>query len=277
MALAIFVVCGWLLCVCLHEFAHAFVAYLGGDESVKSKGYLTLNLARYIDPSLSLIFPALIMAMGGIGLPGAAVYINESKLRGRGWRSAVAAAGPAMSFFITYLLALPIAMHLLPRSSWVAQGMAVIVLFNVATTILNLLPIPPLDGYGIIRPWLPASVQEKINNISGVGALIMVYMLFAFVPGVSDTLWGVSEMITQMLGVPLRVALRGYREFRDSSGVVVVLMLVGLVIMSRMKRPGMDSASDVDAAATAQSSEGASPDLSQAGVVDHSDKAKPAN
>jgi Zn-dependent protease len=72
---------GWIFSVCLHEFGHAWVAYKGGDVTVRDKGYLTFNPLKYTDPVFSFILPILFMALGGIGLPGGAVYINRHLLR----------------------------------------------------------------------------------------------------------------------------------------------------------------------------------------------------
>src|SRR5512141_2416484 len=109
MEVFLLVTVAWVFSVCLHEFGHALTAYYGGDYTVKEKGYLTLNPVHYTHPVYSLVMPLVFMLLGGIGLPGGAVYINEHLLRSRGWRAAVSLAGPAM---------------------------------NVA-----LLPIPPLDGF----------------------------------------------------------------------------------------------------------------------------------
>src|SRR6267143_6454520 len=67
--------------VCLHEFGHAIVAYYGGDTSVLEKGYLTFNPLIYTHPVYSLLLPVLFMMLGGIGLPGGAVYIERDRLR----------------------------------------------------------------------------------------------------------------------------------------------------------------------------------------------------
>ncbi len=71
--------------LCLHEFGHALAAYLGGDTSVRDAGYLTLNPLKYSHPLLSIIMPVLFLMMGGIGLPGGAVYINRHALRSSTW------------------------------------------------------------------------------------------------------------------------------------------------------------------------------------------------
>ena len=75
----------WIFSVCIHEFGHAIVAYWGGDHTVKDKGYLTLNPLRYANPVMSLLIPLVFLAMGGIGFPGGAVYINTQALRGAGF------------------------------------------------------------------------------------------------------------------------------------------------------------------------------------------------
>src|ERR1043166_9038995 len=96
----------WILSVCLHEFGHAIVAFYGGDTSVREKGYLTLNPLKYTHPVYSLLMPVLFMMIGGIGLPGGAVYIDRSLLRSRVWESAVSLAGPAMNLGLIVVLGL---------------------------------------------------------------------------------------------------------------------------------------------------------------------------
>src|SRR3954462_3825544 len=98
---------GWIMSVILHEFAHGFVAYLGGDYTIRERGGLTLNPFQYIDPVFSLLFPALIFLMGGVPLPGGVTYIRRELIRSRAWQVAVSAAGPAMNFLLFLLLCLP--------------------------------------------------------------------------------------------------------------------------------------------------------------------------
>src|ERR1700737_415684 len=102
-----FVTLGWITSLCIHEFGHAFVAYLGGDRGVVASGYLTLNPLRYTNVLLSLIMPVIFLLLGGIGLPGGAVYINTSALRTKAWSSAVSAAGPLGTLLCGLLVSLP--------------------------------------------------------------------------------------------------------------------------------------------------------------------------
>src|SRR5688572_10972657 len=98
---------GWIMSVVLHEFAHGFVAHLGGDYTIKERGGLTLNPIQYVDPVMSLLLPALFLMMGGIPLPGGVTYIRRDLLRNKYWETAVALAGPAANFILFLLLSLP--------------------------------------------------------------------------------------------------------------------------------------------------------------------------
>ena len=97
----------WVFSVCLHEFGHAWAAYAGGDHTVKEKGYFTRNPLRYTHPVYSLLLPVVFIMMGGIGLPGGAVYIERERLRSRGWDTWVSLAGPAMTLWVILALSLP--------------------------------------------------------------------------------------------------------------------------------------------------------------------------
>src|SRR5438034_540366 len=90
----------WIFSVCFHEFAHAVVAYMGGDRSVRDKGYLRFDVFSYIHPVTSILIPVLFLAMGGLPLPGGAVHIDRSLLRSKHWESLVSIAGPLSNFVL---------------------------------------------------------------------------------------------------------------------------------------------------------------------------------
>ncbi len=100
------VLIGWVLSLSLHEFSHSLVAYLGGDYTVREKGYLTFNPLKYTHPVYSLLLPLLFLVMGGIGLPGGAVYIETWRLRSKNWRTAVSLAGPLSNLLLAIILGL---------------------------------------------------------------------------------------------------------------------------------------------------------------------------
>ena len=99
----IFVIAGWLVSLCLHEFGHAYMAWRYGDREVAVRGYLTLNPLKYSNPLLSLGLPLVFIALGGIGLPGGAVYVRTSWMTPRR-RTVVALAGAAVNATLAVIL-----------------------------------------------------------------------------------------------------------------------------------------------------------------------------
>jgi len=142
---------GWVFSVCLHEFSHAIVAYWGGDTSVKEKGYLSLNPIRYSHPVLSLAVPVLFLVMGGIGLPGGAVYVDRDRIRSRVWQSAMSLAGPAANAVLALALGLLLQLTDLSEGPW-GPALSFLALLQVSSVVLNLLPVPPLTGFQAIAP-----------------------------------------------------------------------------------------------------------------------------
>jgi hypothetical protein len=99
-----FVLVGWLISLCLHEFGHAIAAYRSGDRGVLDNGYLTLDPLRYTDLQYSIFWPLIFLAIGGVGLPGGAVYVNMHAIRGPADRALVSAAGPLATLAVLILL-----------------------------------------------------------------------------------------------------------------------------------------------------------------------------
>lgn len=240
--IAVFVCLGWGISLCLHEFGHALVAYWGGDKSVKDKGYLTLNPLKYTDPGLSLIMPLFFLLIGGIALPGGAVYINHSKLRNRWWKSAVSLAGPLSNIILTVLLALPFQLGLTfalgQQDQVVAMlfvaSLAFVVLLNIYVVLINLLPIPPLDGYGIFEPWLPETLQQQLDRVGRFGIWILIGLLW-FVEPFNRFLWNITYTVSQFLGVPTELAMLAGGIFRQYSIFVVVGLILVFLVFKRGK------------------------------------------
>lgn len=202
----------WIFTVCLHEFAHAYVAYKGGDYTVVDKGYLTLNPVKYLDPINSVLMPVLFLVLGGIGLPGASVYINRTLLRSHHWDSAVSLAGPAMNFTIMLILVVLLHQDAI-RSSDYAPTLAFLALLQASAVVLNMLPLPGFDGYGAIAPYLPPGVRQELDQYGGyvmMGFLVLIFV----VPGFGSMLWYLIGGLAALVDVPLGLAQVGAAEFR---------------------------------------------------------------
>jgi Zn-dependent protease len=200
----VFVTAGWITSVCVHEFAHALVAYLGGDRGVVGHGYLTLNPLLYTSMFLSVVMPIAFLLLGGIALPGAAVYINRSALRSKLWDSVVSIAGPGGTALCGLLIAIP---FLIPgHLDWMSShlsffgALAFLGFIEAFALLLNMLPIPGLDGFGIIRPWLPDAAQDLANTF-GQSAIFIVFIVLWFVPSVSQAFFNVVSQISGAAGI----------------------------------------------------------------------------
>ncbi len=214
----LFVVAGWVVSVCVHEFFHAVMAYLGGDRDVAASGYLTLNPLKYTNIVMSIALPVIALLLGGFGLPGGAVYINHTALRSRAWDSLVSVAGPVANAMFALLIAGALA--LVMRFGWITgsnraffEALAFLGFVEVFAVVLNLLPIPPLDGFGIIRPWLPYSLQATAARIGTAGFLI-VFLLLWYVPAVGSVLFSGVGQLTSLLGIDPFLIVLGQQHMR---------------------------------------------------------------
>jgi Zn-dependent protease len=188
----VFVLGAWVVSVCFHEFAHAYAAYRAGDRSVEAAGYLTLNPFKYTHPVLSILLPLIFIISGGIGLPGGAVYLHPHAFRSRLSRSMAAASGPAVNLVLGVVCIWLSRTHdgdfraLFSGSAadwghgrfW--SAVAFLGLLQMTAAVLNLLPVPGLDGWAIIEPYLnPINVQAA-EKIKPWGLLIVIVLLSAF-------------------------------------------------------------------------------------------------
>lgn len=191
------VVAGWALSLTLHEFGHAFLAYKGGDHSVVGKGYLTMDVRHYTDPVLSLVLPLILLAIGGIPLPGGAVWINRWALRSRAAASWVSLAGPLANLVIGVLLSLAVAY--IPMAAGLGFGLSYLALLQVLTFVLNILPVPGLDGFGAIEPYLSPQSREFAAKVRPWAPLALFALLFAVAP-VQNLFWDIADFVFRAIG-----------------------------------------------------------------------------
>lgn len=210
----------WVVSLCLHEYAHARVAYAGGDTSVVEKGYLTLNPMRYMHPMMSLVVPLIILMIGGIPLPGGAVYIETQRLRSKHWDAAVSAAGPAANLLLMALCGIPflLGLHADPELAKTAlfPTIGCFAFLMAFAALLNLLPLPGLDGFGIIAPYLSVEARRTAYEFSRYTIFLLIALLL-FSPGFVTSLWSMAALLVETVGVPRAMWIDGWRAFRDAS------------------------------------------------------------
>lgn len=174
----VFVIAGWTVSLCLHEFGHAATAWRFGDQTVQVRGYLTLDPRRYTHPMLSLGLPMLFIALGGIGLPGGAVYL-QTQFMPPARRSLVSLAGPSANLLLAILLLAATRAFFDVTHAVFWAGVAFLAFLQVTALVLNLLPMPGLDGYGALEPHLSPSTQRTLEPVKQWSLLVLMVLLFS--------------------------------------------------------------------------------------------------
>jgi Zn-dependent protease len=174
----LFVLGGWVVSLCFHEFAHAYAAYRAGDRSVEAAGYLSLNPFKYAHPLLSIVLPLFFIIQGGIGLPGGAVYLHPHDFRSKASQSVAAAVGPltnAVFAFVCIALAGSHEDTLTHPRFWAA--LSFLGFLQVTAAVLNILPIPGLDGWAILEPYMDPKTRQGADKIKPWGMIIVIVLL----------------------------------------------------------------------------------------------------
>jgi len=204
----LFVIAGWVVSLSLHEYAHAIVAYHSGDRAVAERGYLTLNPLKYAHPVLSIVLPLVFVLLGGIGLPGGAVWLDHHAIRGRLRSSLISAAGPATNLAFLIVLLIPFLLGLAtPAHETFWAGLAFLAFLQLTAAVLNFVPLPGVDGGNVLRPWLTGSGARVYDAVSPYGMLILFALLFE--PRVNLIFWTVVGTIADVIGLPLFLAEAG--------------------------------------------------------------------
>jgi len=201
-AVFVFVFAAYFAVLCLHEFGHAYSAHRAGDGEVAARGYLDLNPLRYLNPVLSIILPAIYLAIGALPLPGGAVLVNRAAARRRWQASLISASGPLFNILFAVIAMVAVAAAAPVEQGFIVDphgvfwtGVSFFAYIQVAVAVLNLIPVPGLDGYGIIEPYLSYETRRALEPVRPYGILLVLLLLVAF-PPVRD---GFSHAVTSIM------------------------------------------------------------------------------
>lgn len=179
-----------ILSIIFHEVAHGYVANALGDPTARLSGRLTLNPLPHIDPIGSVLIPGILALSGTPFLIGWAkpVPYNPYNLRHGKWGEAlVSAAGPGTNIVIAIIVAFMLRAVGPTGDPFLLQLGALVIFANLGLAIINLIPIPPLDGSKIVKALLPfqaASAYARLESMTyafGPFGLIGVLLLLVYV------------------------------------------------------------------------------------------------
>jgi Zn-dependent protease len=201
-----FVLAGWLVSLCLHEFGHALVGFHGGDRSIAARGYLRLDPRRYIHPVLSLVLPIVLVVAGGIGLPGGAVWIDKGAIRSRWSQALTSLAGPAVNALCALACLAPFMFPLVSNARLGAHSaffaaLTYLGVLQICAVVINLLPIPGLDGWGALEGYLPRAQAEFGRRVAPV-ALPALFFLMLAIPALRGDLGYLTYHLSHAMGAP---------------------------------------------------------------------------
>jgi Zn-dependent protease len=183
-----------------HEFSHAAVATLQGDQTARSQGRLTLNPIIHLDPLGSI---ALLIAGFGWARP---TPVTPARLRYRRLGMVlVALAGPAANLVLAIVSA--IALGILAPTvgatlnvNFSVKLLSGLVFWNVVLGVFNLLPIPPLDGSSLLTVLLPPSRQNIVRFLDQYGIFLLLGLLILAPNLLSPIVLAVLEAISGLAG-----------------------------------------------------------------------------
>ena len=181
-----------LLAITLHEVAHGWVAYKLGDGTAKMLGRLTLNPFRHIDPVGTIALPIgmLVVSLLTVGQPFAfgwakRIPVNTRFLKNiRRDMALIAIAGPLANLAMAVVWAILLGVF----AKWISDPSLAIgfvttakigVIFNLVLLVLNLLPVPSLDGARVLAGVAPRNVADVLERLEPYGFLILMLLLFS--------------------------------------------------------------------------------------------------
>ncbi|MFK8068517.1 MAG: site-2 protease family protein [Gammaproteobacteria bacterium] len=174
-----------LLAVTLHEVAHGWVAKINGDRTAELMGRLSVNPIKHVDPVGTILLPAFLAFTTGFifgwakPVPVSFNDLNSPKTD----MAKVAIAGPASNMVMMIIWAVVLKMSIIaPNSSqWITVPLiymaSVGVYINCIMMVLNLLPLPPLDGSRILAAYLPGPLDFKYMKLERYGIFILLALL----------------------------------------------------------------------------------------------------
>ncbi len=157
------------IAISVHEFGHAYSAHLLGDDTAKVYGRMTLNPSAHVDP-----IGILMMLIFKIGW-ARPVPVNPNNFKNYKFGNVLVSLSGAIANIVTAIICVLINKSVNMYAINLIAGYTIV--YNVGFAAFNLLPIPPLDGWGIISSFIPYKYNDivyKYENMSNIIFLLLI-------------------------------------------------------------------------------------------------------
>jgi len=204
----VFYLLALVVSISFHEFAHAWSANELGDSTARDQGRLTLNPLVHFDPMGALMIVFMAISGWGIGW-GKPVPVNPYNLRtdARVGMGLTSAAGPFSNLVLAALFAIPLRLSI-SMPGLLAQFLFVLVVVNIGLALFNLIPLPPLDGFGVLQGILGTfrtrwanEWGHRLDRLAPYGPVLLLALL-------ALGWFGLANPLAWLLGPPLTALLR---------------------------------------------------------------------
>lgn len=201
-----------ILAITVHEVAHGWVAKQLGDSTADRMGRLTLNPIKHVDPIGTILVPVVLLITGagflfGWAKPVPVVFENLNNPKRD--MAVVAVAGPAVNLLMALIwgVLMKLGFVAAEQGSWFAipliEMARIGIAINVVLMVLNMIPLPPLDGGRVLAGLLPDGPSELLGRIEPYGLILLILLLVTGVLGIvlGPAVSGVTHWIARLLGL----------------------------------------------------------------------------
>jgi len=168
-----------VICITIHEFAHAYSAYRAGDNTPKAQNRLSLNPIDHLDPIGTIMM--IVSSLSGFGIGwGKPVQVNPFNFRHPRWDNLrVSLWGPLSNILTAVVAGITLRLTIMYLPPNAAMFMFYLAVISIGLAVFNLIPISPLDGSHILSSLLPHEQARQYDMIMGrYGALIFLGLVF---------------------------------------------------------------------------------------------------